>query len=279
MTNTDTGQPRTRGHFPVADYPLHCVEIDHTEVDLLIVDDEHRKPIGRPWVTVAIDVYSRIIMGCHLSLDAPSETSVALCVAQAIAPKEELLLTHTIDAEWPVWGFPKTFHTDNAVEFRSDNFLKACAFYNIELEHRKEGRPGRGGHVERFIGTLMTAVHGLPGTTYSSAAEKGDLDPEKTTAMTFSAFESWLIGYVCRMYNREVHPDFGISPLAMWRDGLLKSDGDKPPRGLPPRPENGDDILRTFLPRFDGPTVNDSADAKRRGPAGAGPGCSTRSNR
>lgn len=109
MTNTDTDQPRTRRHFPDADYPLHCVQIDHTVVDLLIVDDEHRKPIGRPWVTVAIDVYSRIIMGCHLSLDAPSETSVALCVAQAIAPKEEFLLKHKIDAEWPVWGSPRRF--------------------------------------------------------------------------------------------------------------------------------------------------------------------------
>ncbi len=246
MTDTDTCQPR-----PDADYPLHRVQIDHTMVDLLIVDDEHRKPIGRPWVTVAIDVYSRVIMGCYLSLDAPSATSVALCVAQAIVPKEELLLKHKIDAEWPVWGFPKTIHADNAREFKFDNFHEACELYDIDRKIRQKGRPEHGAHIERLIGIFMTVVHGLPGTTYSSPTEKGDLDPEKRAAMTFSKFEAWLIRYICTVYHLKVHSTIGIPPLAKWRDGLLKSDGNKPTRGLPPRPENGDEILRMFLPRFE----------------------------
>ena len=168
-------------------------------------------------------------------------------------------------------GFPKTIHTDNTVECRSDNFRKACESYNIERRLRQTGVQSKGGHVERFFGTLMTAVHGLPGTTYSLPAEKGDLDPEKRPAMTCSEFESWLIRYVCTVYNLKVHSEIGIPPLAKWRDGLLKSDGDKPPRGLPPRPENGDDILRTFLPRFERPTVNNPSDARRRGARGRGP--------
>ena len=44
------------GHFPNADYPLACIQIDHTKADIILVDDTHRKPIGRPWLTVAIDV-------------------------------------------------------------------------------------------------------------------------------------------------------------------------------------------------------------------------------
>jgi transposase InsO family protein len=38
---------------------LERVEIDHTLVDTHIVDALDRKPIGRPWLTIAIDVATR----------------------------------------------------------------------------------------------------------------------------------------------------------------------------------------------------------------------------
>lgn len=78
-------------HFQ-ADYPLEIVQMDHTKVDIILVDDETRMPIGRPWVTLAIDIYSRMIVGYYLSLDAPSATSVALCMTNVVMPKDELLL-------------------------------------------------------------------------------------------------------------------------------------------------------------------------------------------
>lgn len=35
---------------------MEQVQIDHTEVDLLVVDERHRLPIGRPYATAEIDV-------------------------------------------------------------------------------------------------------------------------------------------------------------------------------------------------------------------------------
>ena len=243
----------TPGHFPdTADHPLAYVQIDHTPADIILVDDTHRRPIGRPWLTVAIDVYSRVVTGCHLSLDPPSETSVALCVAQSVVPKDQLLLEHKVDdAMWPVWGFPKTIHVDNAGEFRSNNFKNSCRSEGIDVEFRPVKRPEYGAHIERLIGTFMTEVHNLPGTTYSSPAEKGDLNPEKLAAMTFSEFEHWLFGYLCNIYHRKIHSGIGVPPLTKWEDGCLKGTADRPAPGLPPRPENTSDILRDFLPRFE----------------------------
>ena len=238
------------GHFPNADFPLACIQIDHTKADIILVDDTHRQPIGRPWLTVAIDVYSRMITGCHLSLDAPSETSVALCVAQSILPKDELLLVRQVNGQWPVWGFPTKIHVDNAGEFRSDNFWESCTSHGIDLEYRPVQRPEYGAHIERLIGTFMTEVHKLPGTTHSSPAKKGDIDPEKNAKLTFSEFEDWLFDFLCNVYHRRVHTGIGVPPLAKWEDGILKG-GDGPPTGLPPRPENASEILRDFLPRFE----------------------------
>ena len=109
--------------FPNADFPLSVIQIDHTPVDLIIVDNQYRKPIGRPYLTLAMDVYSRMITGYYLSLDAPSVTSVAMCIARSILPKERLLLDHNVKGEWAVFGYPNKIHVDNGADFRSLDLL------------------------------------------------------------------------------------------------------------------------------------------------------------
>jgi putative transposase len=43
--------------------PLDVVQIDHTEVDVTVVDERERLPLGRPWLTVALDVATRASWG------------------------------------------------------------------------------------------------------------------------------------------------------------------------------------------------------------------------
>jgi putative transposase len=56
--------------------PFQLVQIDHSPVDLIVVDDRDRLPIGRPWLTLAIDVATRCVGGFYLSLESPSVVSV-----------------------------------------------------------------------------------------------------------------------------------------------------------------------------------------------------------
>lgn len=53
----------------------------------MVVDSITRKPIQRPWLTLAIDIHSRCVAGFHLTLESPSATSVALCLAHAALHK------------------------------------------------------------------------------------------------------------------------------------------------------------------------------------------------
>jgi len=71
-----------------APWPLSLVQIDHTLVDVIVVDSQTREPIQRPWLTLAIDVCTRCVAGLHLSLEPPSATSVALCISQAALSKD-----------------------------------------------------------------------------------------------------------------------------------------------------------------------------------------------
>jgi putative transposase len=239
----------TAGKFPNADFPLAVVQIDHTPADIILVDDLHRKPIGRPWITLAVDVHSRMIVGYYLSFDAPSETSVAMCVAQAILPKEEWLLAHHVDAEWPVWGVPKTIHVDNGSDFRSGTFRESCLAYGINLEFRPVKQPRYGGHIERLIGSVLTEIHTLPGTTFSSIKDKAGYDPEKNAALTKSEFEAWLVKLICKVYHERLHGGIGMSPKKKWEVGIF-GNGEIHGVGLPPRVTDRLAVLLDFLPSF-----------------------------
>lgn len=231
----------------IAEYPLQLVEIDHTPVDLILVDDINRKPIGRPYITVAIDIYSRMIVGYYLSLNAPSTTSVAMCITNSILPKDQLLLEHDVNSNWDVWGFPETIHVDNGADFRADALRTAGLMHGINIEFRPVGRSNFGGHVERVIKTLMDAVHEIPGTTFSNIQQKGEINPDKTASMTFSEFEKWLITFITKIYHKRVHEGIKMTPEELWDIGIF---GDEAPVGLPPKPSDSQSILIDFLPHF-----------------------------
>jgi len=163
------------GKFPGADYPLAVVQIDHTLLDIVLVDDEERLPIGRPWLTLAIDVFSRMIVGMYISLDAPSAFSVGMCLQHAVLRKEAYLEGLGLKERWPVWGVMRTLHADNGRDFRSQTIQKACDDYGINLEWRPAKRPEFGGHIERLMSTVATETHALPGTTFRSEEHTSEL--------------------------------------------------------------------------------------------------------
>lgn len=236
------------GHFE-ATYPLEYVQIDHTKVDIILVDEEHRQPIGRPYITLAIDIFSRMIHGYYLSLEAPSATSVAMCIANAVTPKDTLLIEHGIDAEWNVWGFMDTVHVDNGADFRSEALTRACLTHNIKINYRPAGQSNFGGHVERVIGTMMKEIHALPGTTFSGIKERHKYDSDKEASMTFSELEKWILTYITKVYHKKEHSGIGMSPEEKYYQGIFGTPT-QPGMGFPAKPSDPQSIVIDFLPAF-----------------------------
>lgn len=63
------------GAVPKISAPLQQIQIDHTVIDVIVVDERDRRPIGRPYLTAAIDVCSRCLVGMVVTLEAPSAVS------------------------------------------------------------------------------------------------------------------------------------------------------------------------------------------------------------
>jgi putative transposase len=95
--------------------------MDHTEVDLVVVDERHRLPIGRPYVTVGIDVCSRCIVDLVVTLEAPSALSVGLCLTHMVTDKRAWLERLGVTVQWLMSsGKPGELYLDNAAEFKSE---------------------------------------------------------------------------------------------------------------------------------------------------------------
>jgi putative transposase len=119
--------PRSKG-------ALGIVQIDHTLVDVMVVDEVRRQSMGRPWITVAFDIATRAVLGFHLSLNAPSSISVGSTLAMVGLPKERWLVERGIEVEWPMFGIPRLLHLDNGAEFHSVALSGGCERYGISLE-------------------------------------------------------------------------------------------------------------------------------------------------
>jgi len=234
-------------HFPGADWPLAVVQIDHTQLDIILVDDVHRRPIGRPWITVAIDVFSRMIVGFYISLDPPGGLSTGMCISHAILPKEKWLAKYDIATPWPCWGIPRTIHADNAKEFRGNMLKRACEEHSIDLQWRPVATPHYGGHIERLIGTLVKEIHKLPGTTFSNITERCEYDSDKAAVMTLSELEKWLAIFVVEVYHQRIHSALKMSPIRKYEEGIFGTK-DRPGTGLPARIMDEDRLRLDFMP-------------------------------
>jgi putative transposase len=235
------------GAFPGADWPLAYVQIDHTMLDIILVDDLHRLPVGRPWITLAVDVFSRMVTGFYISFDPPGSMSVGLCLTHSILPKEKWLAKYNISTPWSCWGLMGTLHADNAGEFRGQMLKRACAEYGINLEWRPVAQPSYGAHIERLLGTVLKEIHSLPGTTFSEPKEKGEYNSEKEAAMTLSELEEWLAVFITQVYHQRIHNELRTSPIKRYEEGLIGTK-DRPGTGLPDRVSDEDRLRLDFMP-------------------------------
>lgn len=238
------------GHLPNNDYPLAIIQVDHTPIQVCLVDEVDRLPIGDAWLSLVIDTYSRMVLGFYLTFDAPSTLSTGLALAHAFLPKEEYLRSHGVVGEWPCWGFPDVILVDNATELNGTMMHGARRRYRFTLRDRPVGAPNFGGHVESAFKTFMYELKSLPGTKFSNPVERGEYDSEGRAIFTLREFEALFTEFLVNEYHVNKHTGEGMSgsvPLLKWKQGIFEGDV-MPPTGLPDRPSDPLKLRLSLMP-------------------------------
>lgn len=224
--NRKAAERHTPRHGIFADYhePLSLIQIDHTKLDIHVVDPDTGLSIGRAFITYIEDIYSRMVLGFYISLDPVGMNSVGLALYHAILSKDEWLTEMECDGDYPCHGFPAAIATDNAQEFIGRDLRRFCDAYDIRLDHRPVGRPHFGGHIERAIRTLNERLHDVPGQTGSNVLSRGDEDPEKWATLTLKQLEQFDTEFIVNEYHARRHRGLTRIPLVVYQEGILGDD-------------------------------------------------------
>jgi putative transposase len=221
--------------------PWEVWQIDHTLADVIIVD-RHGRPIGRPWLTVVIDVCTRMVAAFYVGLEAPSSIRVAAALDLAVAPKGPWLRQHGYDYELPIEGLCKLLHSDRGSDFTTPVLVRALRNQGSDTYLRPPGRTRYGGHIERLIGTLMGTCRLLPGATHNSPAARGNYDSKASARLTLDKLQDYFAHQIFGIYHHRKHSALGVSPLEAWR---AATEGQ-----LPEHPEDPEAFRLDLLPEL-----------------------------
>jgi putative transposase len=210
-----------KGHI-ITNSPLERAEIDHTVLDLFVLDDTHALPLGRPYVTACMDVHTRCILGVYVGFEPPSFLTVSKCLRDCFMPKVHLRAQYAdIENEWDAYGVMKELVLDNGQEFHSKSLEELCLSLGIVMRYSPRKQPWAKPHIERWFGTMNRAVaHATPGTTFSNIFEKEDYNPAKQAVITISELQSRIRKWIADVYHQTPHSALHMSPAQMWKSSI-----------------------------------------------------------
>lgn len=218
--------PVQRGPRPSR--PLERVEIDHTQLDIILMDEKSGLPMYRPWLTLVVDCYTRCILGFYISFNAPSARSTSKAAYMALLPKTWLRgMFPDIINDWPCFGKWELVVTDNGSDFISVDFTDKMHSLSINVQQCPVMMPNFKGIVERCLGRLLRQVcHWVPGTTFSNIRDSEFYPSENYACCTMKELWHIVTRWIVDDYHVSYHHGLKGIPLDKWNAAVRKD----PPR-------------------------------------------------
>lgn len=215
---------RTSGLGVHVEQILERVEIDHSPLDLFVIDERTNLPLGRPTVTIALDRYSRMPVGMHVGFQGPSVHAVLRCLRHAIVPKADLRDRYPdLQNDWPCHGKIRELVCDNGQEFHSDELKKVAFELGMIVTFCPKRQPWFKGAVERFLKTLnFQFAHALPGTSFARWFHREDYDPQEQALITYDQLLHVLTRWIVDIYARSLHRGINTTPHEKWLAGAAR---------------------------------------------------------
>ena len=201
---------------------LEYIQIDDTPFPMVfIIDPVRRFPVGVPTVTIALDVFTRAIVGWDISFDPPNHatymrTLLSIATPKAI-PKGFEDFSELAEVGGKVVGHVLL---DNAKHQTARSAQDAGGDIGQAVRAAGSKEPTHKGHVERCIETLENILRSmLPGGTWDiPLMREFDYDPSKQAIVTIEDFRA-IFAKVVAKYHTHDHGGLGERPpLDVWTE-------------------------------------------------------------
>ncbi|WP_245602818.1 TnsA endonuclease N-terminal domain-containing protein [Gloeothece verrucosa] len=163
------------------DRPLSVAHLDHTQLDIELRSSTTGRLLGRPWLTLLTDAYSRRILAIYLTFDSPSYRSCMMVLRICVGRTGR---------------FPESLVVDGGKEFHSVYFDSLLARYHCLKKTRPAHQPRFGSVIERLFDTTNTQfVYNLLGNTQASKQPRTltkDINPKQQAVWTLSDLYTYL---------------------------------------------------------------------------------------
>jgi hypothetical protein len=209
-----------------ATVPLQYVFADHYKLDVLHVDDEFRMDLGRLWLTVLVDAFSRAVLGLYLAYEAPCIESIQGALRHTIWPKMGLD-AYGVSQPWATFGIPQRLFLDNAwahhsysLEDLARGLSGAGRYTHMELVFRPPYQARYGGLVERLFGNLSGQLRErLPGALLIPSQRRWH-NASQGACLLFRDVERVLVQLIVDYLHTPHRELDGQTPHQRWLAGL-----------------------------------------------------------
>ena len=208
----------------VGNYPLERVEMDAIYVAIGLLDDDGKTYLGSVVMMVAIDTFTRAVVGYSLNVgkDVSESADLAIeCIKNAVCEKE--------NSSWPMYGQMTHVVHDASTSITSNLFKKTALDFGVNPITVRSNEPWAKPFIERFFLTLrIEFLSELPGYLGSKRFRgTRHLNPEDTlenhATLTVSEFKEKFEEFITDYYHESGHAGLNYrSPNDVWNDQIAK---------------------------------------------------------
>ncbi|PTL35292.1 integrase [Candidatus Methylomirabilis limnetica] len=194
------------------DRPFEIGHIDHTQLDLECVSADDGTGLGRPWLTLFTDAYSRRVLAFYLSYDRPSSRACMMVVRECVRRHRRL---------------PQIVVVDGGAEFGGNYFEGLLTMFQILKKVRPPSKARFGSVCERMFGTTNTQfLYNLAGNTQLTRRPRQvtkSTNPKKHAVWSLGELYERLDEYLYEVFDTLSHPALGQSPREAFTTGQAQS--------------------------------------------------------
>lgn len=189
------------------DFPFHIVHLYRCQLDIYSESSLPEEILGIPWVTFAIDAYSRHLLAVYNAFDIPGYASYLMVLRECVRRHGRL---------------PQILVANGGSGHNNVYFEQFLSMFGITKATRPLPEPDKGSPIEHLFGMNDSDfIEDVLNSTQKSESLLERNDPDLKARWPLKVFSNRLCEWCYEVYDNRSHPSLGQTPREVFQNGML----------------------------------------------------------